>query len=160
LDLLGESADLQEFLFGSERSSLAVLVLVLNEIQEGTCFYCSGPLKEQAAHVDHFIPWSRYPVDLGHNFVLAHGGCNGKKSDRLAYSGHLDRWVERTERHAVELTNRFEGSGIVYDLRSSLRIANWAYTQTFDCQGLTWLRGDELVPLQPGWNMTLTRLLN
>ena len=41
LDLLGESADLQEFLFGSERSSLAGLVPVLNEIQQGTCFYCS-----------------------------------------------------------------------------------------------------------------------
>jgi hypothetical protein len=160
LDLLGESADLQEFLFGSERSSLAVLVPVLNEIQEGTCFYCSGPLKEQAAHVDHSIPWSRYPVDLGHNFVLVHGGCNGKKSDRLASSGHLDRWVMRLERHASRLASRFEQDGIICDLRSSLRIANWAYTQTFDCQGLTWLRGDELVPLQPGWNLKLTRLLN
>jgi hypothetical protein len=60
-----------------------------------------------------------------------------------------------TERHAVELTKRFQSSGIVCDLRSSLRIANWAYTQTFDCQGLTRLRGDELVPLQPGWNTTV-----
>ena len=33
-----------------------------------------------------------------------------------------------------------------------MRIANWAYTQTFDCQGLAWLRGDELVPLQPDWS--------
>ena len=160
LDLLGESADLQEFLFGSERSSLAVLVPVLNEIQEGTCFYCSGPLKEQAAHVDHFIPWSRYPVDLGHNFVLAHGGCNGKKSDRLACSGHLDRWVERLERHGDFLASRFEKDGVICDLPSSLRIANWAYSQTFDCRGLTWLRGDELLPLQPDWNVSLTRLLN
>ena len=160
LDLLGESADLQEFLFGSERSSLAALVPILNEIQEGSCFYCSGPLKEQAAHVDHFIPWSRYPVDLGHNFVLAHSGCNGKKSDRLACSGHLDRWVERLERHGNSLASSFERDGIICDLRSSLRIANWAYTQTFDCQGLTWLRGDELVPLQPDWNKSLARVLN
>jgi len=21
--------------------------------------------------VDHFVPWARYPLDLGHNFVLA-----------------------------------------------------------------------------------------
>jgi 5-methylcytosine-specific restriction endonuclease McrA len=160
LDLLGESADLQEFLFGSERGDLAPLVPVLNEIQRGTCFYCSGSLKEQTAHVDHFIPWSRYPVDLGHNFVLAHGACNGKKSDRLACSAHLDRWVGQLERHTSALQNRFQQDGIVCDLRSSLRIANWAYTQTFDCQGLTWLRGDELLPLQPDWNRTLTRLLN
>jgi hypothetical protein len=97
---------------------------------------------------------------LGHNFVLAHGSCNGKKSDRLACSGHLDRWVERLQFHAAELTKRFDGSGIVHDLRSSLRIANWAYTQTFDCQGLTWLRGDELLPLQPEWNRSLARVLN
>jgi len=36
LDLLGESADLHEFLFGSERTSLTVMVPVLNEIQEGS----------------------------------------------------------------------------------------------------------------------------
>ncbi len=160
LDLLGESADLQEFLFGSEHGSLATVVPILNEIQEGTCFYSSGPLREQAAHVDHFIPWSRYPVDLGHNFVLAHGGCNGKKSDRPACSGHLDRWVERLERGAGELVSRFERNDIMCDLRSSLRIANWAYTQTFDCQGLTWRRGDELVPLMPDWDKSLTRVLN
>ncbi len=160
MDVLGQSADLHEFLFGSERSSLAVLVPILAEVQEGTCFYCSGALKEQAAHVDHFIPWSRYPVDLGHNFVLAHGACNSKKSDRLACSGHLDRWVERTERYATELAGKFERTGVVYDLQASLRIIDWAYRQTFDCQGLTWLRGDELLPLPSDWSVSLTRLLN
>jgi hypothetical protein len=39
LDLLGESTDLQGFLCGSERSNLAVLVPVLNEITEDTCLY-------------------------------------------------------------------------------------------------------------------------
>jgi hypothetical protein len=34
--------------------------------------------------VDHFIPWSRYPADLGHNFVLAHDRCINAKSDYLA----------------------------------------------------------------------------
>lgn len=34
------------------------------------------------------------------------------------------------------------------------------YTQTFECHGLTWLRGNELVPLQPDWNRSLSRLLN
>lgn len=136
------------------------MVPVLNEIQEGACFNCSGPLREQAAHVDHFIPWSRYPVDLGHNFVRAHGGCNRKKSDRLAYSGHLDRWVERNEQHGGLLAERFEQDGVICDLRSSLRIANWAYPQTFDCPGLTWWRDDELVPLTPDWNNGLTRAMN
>ena len=80
-----------------------------------------------------------------------------QKSGRLACSGHLDRWVERKERHALELASEFEPGGIICDLRSSLRIASWAHTQTFDCRGLTWLREDELVPLQPDWNKSLTR---
>jgi 5-methylcytosine-specific restriction endonuclease McrA len=40
-------------------------------------------LRGEIAHIDHFIPWSRFPVDLGNNFVLALATCNGKKSDRL-----------------------------------------------------------------------------
>ncbi len=40
------------------------------EIQEGRCFYCERRLGG-APHVDHLVPWSRYPVDLGHNFVVA-----------------------------------------------------------------------------------------
>ncbi len=33
-----------------------------------------GGAMKQDPHVDHFIPWSRYPRDLARNFVLAHGG--------------------------------------------------------------------------------------
>jgi hypothetical protein len=36
-----------------------------------------------ATAVNHFVPWSRYPRDLAHNLVLAHGGCNSRKSDLL-----------------------------------------------------------------------------
>ena len=32
--------------------------------------YCGGRL-DAAAAVNHFVPWSRYPVDFGHNFVLS-----------------------------------------------------------------------------------------
>jgi hypothetical protein len=159
-DLLGEQADLGEFLFGSERANLGVLVPILKEFQHGECFYCRRPLKGESAHVDHFIPWSRYPVDLGHNFVLAHATCNGNKSDRLAAAGHLDAWVERQERDARILTTEFNRHSIVNDQLSSARIANWAYTNTFECHGLTWVRGDELRELEPDWSRSLTRLLN
>ena len=71
LDVLGETADLNEFLFGSERASLAAVRPVLVEIQQNSSFYCFAPLSPARTHVDHFIPWSRYAVDLGHNFVLA-----------------------------------------------------------------------------------------
>ena len=41
-------------------------------------------------------PWSRYPIDLGHNFVLAHAGCNGAKAYHTRRQAmRLGRWVER-----------------------------------------------------------------
>jgi hypothetical protein len=45
--------------------------------------------------VDHFIPWSRYRLDLGHNYALAHTRCNVDKSDRLAAFDRLKRWHGR-----------------------------------------------------------------
>ena len=66
-----------------ERSSLDVYKNILIDVQERRCFYCREDL-HRGMDVDHFIPWSRYPVDLGHNFVLAHPACNNSKSDHLA----------------------------------------------------------------------------
>lgn len=62
-DILGK-ADLAEFLFGAERSVQPGLRPLLKDVQAGTCFYCGGRLRE-AGEIDHFIPWARYPIDLG-----------------------------------------------------------------------------------------------
>ena len=134
--------------------------LILNDFQSGARFYCRRDLKGDIFHVNHFIPWSRYPVDLGHNFVLAHACCNSKKSDRLAALEHLDQWCGYQERNAKALTAEFNQRHILNDFQSSLRIANCAQTQTFEVQGLTWLRNDELQPLTGDWNSKLRRLFN
>lgn len=99
---LGDAADLHGFLFGSERSDLGVFKPILMDLQHGECFYCSRRLRD-AVEVDHFIPWSRYPVDLGHNFVLAHKSCNNHKSDHIAAEIHLENWVERNHLCGAEL---------------------------------------------------------
>ena len=78
---LQEKTDLHEFLFGSNRSDLTAVRSIVRPFQLGKCFYCGGLLGDEPGHVDHFVPWARYPVDLGHNFVLAHASCNEKKSD-------------------------------------------------------------------------------
>ena len=160
VEVLGGRADLNEFLFGSERANLKAVSAIINEFQSGTCFYCQRPLKGDVSHVDHFVPWSRYPVDLGHNFVLAHGACNGKKSDRLAAAVHLDAWCEYQQENAKNLAVEFNRLGILNDFKSTLRIVHWAYNQTFDSHGLTWLRNQELQPLADGWNKSLGVLLN
>lgn len=148
--LLGDATDLNEFLFGSERADLAPVRELLEWIQQGRCFYCGARLR-QGSEVDHFIPWVLYPVDLGHNLVLADRKCNRRKSGRLAAEEHLSRWVERNVKIGGDLGREFDRLGIAHNLHSSLRIARWAYGHTFGADGLTWKTGEELIPLSPTW---------
>jgi hypothetical protein len=60
------------------------------------CFYCDARLAEPVrGHVDHFVPWSRYPDETLDNFVVADQRCNGFKSSSLAAAEHLTRWTRR-----------------------------------------------------------------
>jgi 5-methylcytosine-specific restriction endonuclease McrA len=126
LSVLGETADLNEFLFGSERNNLALVRPVLLDIQRGRCFYCNGGLTGATAHVDHFVAWARYPVDLAHNFVLADSKCNNKKRDRLPACDHLAVWAERNQKYGAQLGAALERHGIVAELPASNRVTAWA----------------------------------
>lgn len=154
LELLGPTTDLVSFLFGVDRTALGVYRPVLAELQLGTCFYCRQSLRGAGA-VDHFIPWSKYPVDLGHNFVLAHERCNAKKRDFLAGEDHLAFWLERNDTHREALQQFFERSRVANSLESSVSIARWAYTQTARADGLVWLRGNEHCHLGSRWKTLL-----
>ncbi len=59
-----------------------------------------------------------------------------------------------------EQAREFIRGAIIHDLSTSVRIVQWAYTQTFECHGLTWVRRDELQPHPANWDSTLQRLLN
>jgi len=157
LAALGDAADLHEFLFGSERANLSVVRGVLREVQEDECFYCGRDLRD-TSDVDHFIPWVTYPVDLGHNFVLAHRKCNGAKSGRLASEEHLSAWVERNVNHGIRMGAEFDRLGVAHSLDASVRIARWAYSRTASAGGSTWQEGNVLVPLPPEWERAFTRL--
>lgn len=149
-DTLGAPADLDEFLFGSERASLAVYVPILRELQDSRCFYCGGEVSDKQAHVDHFIPWGRYPIDLGHNFVLAHAACNSAKSDHLAAVVHLEKWITRNSKLADALRSAFQQAHIFHDQGSSLRIAEWNYRALGE-RSQTWIRRTQFEELPPTW---------
>jgi CRISPR/Cas system Type II protein with McrA/HNH and RuvC-like nuclease domain len=151
LDVLGETADLNEFLFGSERNNLAVVRPVLMDLQRGRCFYCKSAITGTFAHVDHFIAWSRYPTDLAHNFVLADSRCNNKKRARLPAFEHLGAWAERNAKFGAQLEQELVQRGVVAELTASNRVTQWAYAQTEAASGLTWVQADEMVPLDAGW---------
>lgn len=154
--LLGDVSDLLDFMFGSSRAPLHVYRPILIEYQSGRCFYCLRPLKGKT-DVDHFIPWSRYPVDLGHNFVLTHSTCNAQKSDRLAAVEHLERWCDRNTKHGAELARDFHERNIVQDELASWRITAWAYSQAQAADAFVWLRGNELVKLSKAWEQTVEK---
>ncbi len=144
--MLGETTDLREFLFGSERENLKIYREFLKDIQSGECFYCKARIPG-VGDVDHFIPWVKYPVDLGHNFVLAHSSCNRNKRDYLAAENHLQHWVERNDRKFTALRQFFNEHGIMNDLSSSLQITRWAYEQAATANANVWVLGDETQPI-------------
>jgi 5-methylcytosine-specific restriction endonuclease McrA len=97
-----QEARLESFLFGVNRSTLSAVRQPLLESQHGVCFYC-GEAVRRGGHVDHFIPWVRYPDNGIHNLVVADERCNGAKRDFLAADRHLGRWRERNTSQFVVL---------------------------------------------------------
>jgi hypothetical protein len=141
--VLGESGELGAFLFGTGRTALSAYLPILTEVQDGACLYCARAVGA-SPEIDHFVPWARYPVDLGHNLVLAHAACNRAKSDHLAAEPHLERWLMRNEANADALRSAFDAAGLVHDRVATLGVARWAYAQTARIGGLVWERGRDL----------------
>ena len=148
----GQIPELRDFLFGSDRSGLARFAKVLADLQNGRCFYCDRPMR--TLHVDHFVAWSRYPLDLGHNFVGADDSCNSAKCDRLPALGHLERWVERNRNS--DLADAFDRAGLPHDHVTTTRVAAWAYEAADRSDALLWVKGkNDLEPLPAGWRRRL-----
>ncbi len=150
LSIIGDTADLHEFLFGVERANLALLQKPLRDLQRNTCFYCHHEMRGRS-DVDHFVPWVLYQLDLGHNFVLAHKECNSEKRDRLASEEHLAAWVDRNQKHGAALGREFDRLRVLHSLPSTIQIARWAYGSVSMADGLTWKARETLVPLRGDW---------
>jgi hypothetical protein len=123
--LLGDTYNLEAFLFETPRQTLVQIGAGLRRLSNNRCFYCGERVGD--ADVDHFVPFSLYPRDLMHNFVLAHQGCNRSKSDTLAALPHLERWREFLDHHDDELREIGAAVGRPADLGSSLAVARWGY---------------------------------
>lgn len=142
--ILGKTDDLEGFMFGTPRADLSAVADLLVGIQSRRCFYCDSVLTN-AGVVDHFIPWSRYPRDTAHNFVLAHSGCNGDKRELLAARQHLERWAARNDRYKDEIGRRLSCAGFIDDLGASKMIARWAYRQSIG--GHAWVAKGQREPI-------------
>lgn len=151
---LGSVTELGEFLFGSERRSLRDYLAIFRELQRGRCFYCERSPRTRLV-LDHFVAWSRYPADLGHNFVAACAECNGRKSDHLPAVEWLQRWHVQNFDGGQDLEVQFQARSLPHDRLRSLRIAAWAYEHAERTGSSTWKRGREFEALTPAWQQAL-----
>lgn len=143
--ILGEADDLEDFLFSSSRQSLQVMGAGLRKLDGAKCFYCGHSLT--SADVDHYIPFSQYPRDLAHNFVLAHPACNRSKSDSLAALPHLERWLERLALKADALAELGNDAGFVTDATVTRQVGAWAYSNAAASNSHAWIKANCYVPI-------------
>ena len=151
--ILGQNIDLGEFLFGSNRNTLSNYLPILRDLQNNKCFYCNKKVKQ--GEVDHFIPWSRYPVDLGHNFVLACKSCNSSKGGFLTSTPHLENWMKRNNQYKDKLQAYFDQNNLAYNLESSNSIARWAYDQAENTNSHLWHINKNFVVATNEWKKVL-----
>lgn len=138
-ELFQDDHDLYTFLFETSRQALGKVKDQLIPLQNNCCFYCGKPIKENDHHVDHFIPWSLYSSDTGHNFVLSDSRCNLQKSDALASLPVLERWLERNELRNHEIIEAITPIGFICDKERSHNVAKWAYSKLFKADSFFWV---------------------
>jgi 5-methylcytosine-specific restriction endonuclease McrA len=143
---------LDDFLFRRARLDAVRLRLALFELQDGRCFYTDRPIRPAAADVDHFIPWSRSPLNAIENLVVADRRINNNKRDHLAAAKHVERWQARNcalehELAGVARANRWETApsqsvGVARALYLVLGSTNllWSAPDTFERADLATLR--------------------
>lgn len=136
--ILNQLPNLEQFMFEPSRNQLNAVANVLVELQNCKCFYCNKPMRNGNYAVDHFIPWSMYPSDTGHNFVLADSSCNSKKSNLLASDEFLHKWRERNEEQDLIIVDRISVLGFLTDKERSHKVAEWAYRQANENNYVKW----------------------
>ncbi|QLG89580.1 HNH endonuclease [Chitinibacter bivalviorum] len=151
--IVGQAGDLESFMFESARTNLTTLGRLLKKLDGHHCFYCGETM--QSNDVDHFIPFSAYPRDLGDNFVLAHASCNRSKSDNLASIQHLENWLNRKQKKQDALQEISHEAGIVFDAQASKSIAHWAYSLALQADGSAWVKSKDFVPISQNYILAL-----
>lgn len=136
--ILNQLPNLEQFMFEPSRNQLNAVANVLVELQECKCFYCDKPMRKGNYAVDHFIPWSMYPFDTGHNFVLADSKCNSNKSNFLAAEEFFHKWQERNEEQDLIIVDRISVLGFLTDKERSHKVAEWAYRQGKENNYILW----------------------
>lgn len=142
-----EQSKLEAFLFEIEREVPEALRAPLLDLHQGKCFYCNKPIKNDM-HIDHFIPFARFPDNRIQNLVPAHANCNLAKKDFLAATDHIAHWVEYLHHSASDLVAIAEKAAVAQHPAHSLAAARGIYMRLDECAEL-WRTGDEFEAATP-----------
>lgn len=151
---LADASDLPQFLFGADRASLSGFTRVFLRITDGFCFYCRRKT-QGSPQLDHFIPWSQYAVDLGHNFVVSCATCNSSKRNYLPGLELLERWSGINLRGGQQLTVALERAGLQSDMTRTYRVAEWAYESAEQVGATLWDGVGSLSQVRAAWRSAL-----
>lgn len=87
----------------------------------GNRFFCCASVIRGEPLIDHFVPWSRYPLDLEHNYVQAGTQCNGDEADRLAA---FELPLARAQRSA-RVCGGLRSGAVPCDAKITRRVGPW-----------------------------------
>lgn len=129
-DRLAADRGLEAFLFGASRTSVSAYAARFYDLQSGRCFYTGKKLSSpKSGEVDHFIPWSRYPLDSPFNLVLAERAVNNSLRDKLKPQDWRDRWLARNSSDFAALTaSEPNGFGALPEDAGTVKaVCDWIY---------------------------------
>jgi len=154
-----DHVELMDFMFGVQRQNLNGARKALDIIHERLdlrkkCFYCGKSIRKYA--VDHFIPWSTFSYDYGHNFVLSCNRCNSYKSNYLASYDFLLGWMEWIHHNDELIDEEMSHRQIPTNISLSVNVSHSAYNQAEVQSQNVWKGGSAstgLVHLDSNWKI-------
>lgn len=154
---LGPQAEIDGFLFGQDRGLLKRFREPLMNLQKGVCPYCGKGLGARS-EVDHFIPWSRYPLDEGCNLVLSHKTCNNAKKDHIPAIMHLTKWVNRLNDCGSDFAEELAAKKLPIGYSKTCSVMDWAYSLAESSRLRLWVHGAEFEDCSSCWRYSLSAL--
>ena len=73
------------------------------------------------------------------------------KSATLAARPHLERWLERLQKSAADLTDIGVTAGVVTDAATTKRVAAWGYSNSHAAGGYAWLAATQYELVDDGY---------
>jgi hypothetical protein len=73
----------------------------------------------------------------------------------LASESHLERWLERNNKHDTAIIKAGRTANIIVDGPATISVAIWAYSHASQLHASAWVSGNTVEPLTGRWRSLL-----